>query len=53
MLQTPRTLTKKTLGDRAILAAAPKFCGMGYHHKYEMSPILIGLKVYLRPLFLD
>ena len=24
MLQTPRTLTKKTLGDRAFLAAAPK-----------------------------
>ena len=23
MLQTPRTLTKKTLGDRAFLAAAP------------------------------
>ena len=24
MLQTPRTLTKTTLGDRAFLAAAPK-----------------------------
>ena len=24
MLQTPRTLTKKELGDRAFLAAAPK-----------------------------
>ena len=24
MLQTPRTSTKKTLGDRAFLAAAPK-----------------------------
>ena len=24
MLQTPRSLTKKTLGDRAFLAAAPK-----------------------------
>ena len=24
MLQTPRILTKKTLGDRAFLAAAPK-----------------------------
>ena len=24
MLQAPRTLTKKTLGDRAFLAAAPK-----------------------------
>ena len=24
MLQTPRTLNKKTLGDRAFLAAAPK-----------------------------
>ena len=24
MLQTPKTLTKKTLGDRAFLAAAPK-----------------------------
>ena len=24
---------------------------MGYHHKCEMSPIFIGLKVYLRPNF--
>ena len=28
-------------------------CRMGYHHKYEMSPILLGLKVYLGPIFLD
>ena len=28
-------------------------CGMGYHHKYEISQIFIGLKVYLRPIFLD
>ena len=39
MLQKPRILTKKTLGDRAFLAAVPT--------KYEMSPIFIGLKVYL------
>ena len=51
MLQSPRTLTKKILGDRTFLAAAPKPCGMGYHHKYEMSPIFIGLKAYLRPIF--
>ena len=38
MLQTPRTLTKKT-------------CGVGYHHKYEMSPIFIGLKVLLKTHF--
>ena len=49
MLQTPRSLSKKTLDDRAFLAAGL----LGYHHKYEMSPILIGLKVYLRPIFLD
>ena len=53
MLQTPRTLTKKTLGDRAFLAAAPKLWNGLPYHKYEMSPILIGLKVYLRPIFLD
>ena len=40
MLQMPRTLTKKTLGGRAFLAEVPKLW-MGYHHKYEMSPILI------------
>ena len=35
MLQTPRTLTEKTLGDRAFLAAAPKLWN---EYKYEMSP---------------
>ena len=52
MLQTPRTLTKKTLGDRAFLAAAPKLWN-GLPSQNEMRPIFLGLKVYLRPLFLN
>ena len=50
MLQTPRILTEKTLSDRAFLVAAPKLWnGL----PSQMSPILIGLKVYLRPIFLN
>ena len=52
MLQSPRTLTRKTLGDRAFLAAAPKLWN-GLPSQIRMSPIFIGLKVYLRPIFLD
>ena len=45
LMQTPRTLTKKTYGDRAFLAASPKLWN-GLPSQFEMSPILIGLKVY-------
>ena len=51
MLQTPRTLTKKTLGDRAFLAAAPKLWN-GLPSQIRNEPNFhIGLKVYLRPIF--
>ena len=52
MLQTPRTLTKKTLGDRAFLAAAPKLWN-GLPSQIRNEPFFIDLKVYLRPIFLD
>ena len=52
MLQTPRTLTKKTLGDRAFLAVAPKLWN-GLPSQIRNEPLFIDLKVYLRPIFLD
>ena len=51
MLQTPRTSTKKTLGDRVFLAAAPKLWN-GLPSQIRNEPFFIDLKVYLRPIFL-
>ena len=45
----PKTLSKKTLGDRAFLAAAPKLWN-GLPSQIRNEPILIGLKAYLRPI---
>ena len=52
MLLTPRTLTKKTLGDSAFLAAAPKLWN-GLPSQIQNEPNFHRLKVYLRSIFLD
>ena len=52
-------VTTLGIGDLALLGttwrstSSKRKRGMGYHHKYEMSPVFLGLKVYLRPIFLD
>ena len=50
MLQTPRTLTKKTLGDRAFLAAAPKLWN-GLPSQIRNEPNFNRLKSLLTTLF--
>ena len=47
MLQTPKTLTKKTLGDRAILATAPKLWN-GLPLKIRNEPSLNRFKGLLK-----
>ena len=42
----------RALGDRAFLAAAPKLWN-GLPSQIRNEPNLIGLKVYLRPIFFD
>ena len=50
MLQTPRTLTKKTLGDRAFLAAAPKLSN-GLPSQIRNEPNFQRFKGLLRTHF--
>ena len=52
MLQTPRTLTKKTLGDRAFLAAAPKLWN-GLPSQIRNEPNFNMFKGLLKTHFLD
>ena len=52
MLQTPRTLTKKTLGDRAFLAAAPKLW-KGLPSQIRNEPSFRRFKGLLKTHFLD
>ena len=51
MLQTPRTLTKKTLGDRAFLAAAPKLWN-GLPSQIRNEPNFHSFKGLLKTHFL-
>ena len=50
MLQTPRTLTKKTLGDRVFLAAAPKLWN-GLPSQIRNEPNFHRLKGLLKTHF--
>ncbi|CAH3043672.1 unnamed protein product, partial [Porites lobata] len=50
MLQTPRTLTKKTLGDRAFLAAAPKLWN-GLPSQIRNEPNFHRFKGFLKTHF--
>ena len=52
MLQTPRTWTKKTLGDRAFLAAAPKLWN-GLPSQIRNEPNFHRFKGLLKTHFLD
>ena len=50
MLQAPNAITKKTLGDRAFMSAAPKLWNsLPYHVRNEIdfSKFKILLKTYL------
>ena len=52
MLQTPRTLTKKTLGDRAFLAAAPKLWnGLPSQMKMLLISFLISGSINVKGKF--
>ena len=50
MLQTPRTLTKKTLGDHAFLAVAPKLWN-GFPSQIQNEPNFHRFKGLLKTHF--